>query len=199
MCPQCGQKQLRGRWTLLSSLPSKGDWCKTGGIWVTSSIKRGHKKTCRLQDPDQKRLGCIASTQIKIDGVLWAAVIIIADAEEDCWDVSWLTCGCLQLVFILWKWCCRRKADPSKTGGDYGYKHRPFIPSHPSVLREGAGAWLCGLSGFGDCSSHSPMAPLRCFHALPTVGGSGHHLFSDLPSRLFITTCDLQYDPLTLF
>lgn len=116
--PKIGAVAVSGRWTFLSLL-SKGGWCKKGGIWVTSSTERGHRKTCRLQthqDPAQKRLNCTASVQIEVDGMLWAAVIIIAEAEEDCWAVSWLTCGCLQLVFTLQPWCSRRKADPSKMG-----------------------------------------------------------------------------------
>lgn len=199
--PTTWVEAARGRWSWLSSLLSKGDWCKKHAICVASSIERGHKKTCRLQnhqDPGQKRLGCVSSVQIKIDGVLWAAVIIIADAEEDCWDVSWLTCGCLQLVFIPWKWCSRRKADPAKTRCGYEYKHRLFIPSLPSVLQGRAGVWLCGLCGLGTAVPAQQWHLCGAFMHFLQWGVQATISSQICPQDLFMTTCDLQYDPLTL-
>lgn len=175
----------KGRMNLLIIFVGRGDWCKKGGIWVTSSIERGHKKTCRLQnhqDPDQKRLGCIASVQVKTDGVLWAAVIIIADAE-DCWD-ELIDLGVLAVGVCPSDMEHRRKADPSKMGCGYGGTNTGFSSLHAPVCcgkdKKSVALWVPWFWG----------APWGAF----MVGGSGHNLFSDLPSRPFTTTCD----PLTL-
>lgn len=106
----------------------------------------------------------------------------------------------LQWVFILQKWCGRRIADPSEMDCIYVSHH---IPAHTRVLQEGAGAWLCGLWFWGDCSSCSALhlqgTLLGCIHAIPATGGSEHIPCLDLPSKLFTVTCDLQSHLLTLF
>lgn len=131
-CAHNAGSSSKGRMNLLIIFVGQGDWWEKGGIWVTSSIERGHKKTCRLQnhqDPDLKRLGCIASMQVKTDGVLWAAVIIIADAE-DCWDELidlWVHAVCPSDMVH------RRKADPSKMGCGYGGTNTVFSSLHAPV------------------------------------------------------------------